>query len=360
MAGTGTGGVHGGQGGVGGGHGGGHRADPPAAATIYDVAERAGVSITTVSHALNRPDRVGAATLQRVLAAVDELGFTPKASAVSQARRGVGRIGVLAPFTSYASYRTRLVGILDACGGRSVEVVVFDQPSVAEAVSPLLGSLPTTGRLDGLLVMGVPLEDAMADRLARRRLPAVLVDSFHRDLPSVNVDDEDGGRRVGEHLAQRGHRRFAYVSERQRSAAFLSQGQRRIRGFARALTAAGLDARAVRHVITTNDVAGGRRAAEELVRTGPLPDAVFAHFDDIAAGLIGGLRDLGVEVPGDVAVVGYDDGDLAQAMGITTVRQPFVESGRIGCALLLDRLHGRDLAVQHVALPTELVVRSSA
>jgi LacI family transcriptional regulator len=336
------------------------RPRPEGGVNIYDVAARAEVSITTVSNALNRPERVGAATLRRVLDAVDELGFTPKAAAVSQARRGVGRIGVLAPFTSYASYRTRLVGILRACQGQAMDVVIFDQPSAAESTLPLLGSLPTTGRLDGLVIMGLPLEDAITDRLAGRRLPAVLVDSFHRDLSSVNVDDEDGGYRVGAHLAWKGHRTFAYVSERQRSSAFLSQGQRRIRGFIRALVDAGLGEDAVRHVITTSDVAGGRAAADVLVQSTAMPDAVFAHFDEIAAGLVGRFLELGVDVPHDVAVVGYDDGDLAQAMDITTVHQPFVESGRVACDLLLAQLTGGETAVQHVALPTELIIRTSA
>lgn len=331
-----------------------------AGVTIYDVAARAGVSITTVSNVLNRPARVGAETLQRVLTVIDELGFTPKATAVSQARKGVGRIGVLAPFTSYSSYRTRLVGVLMACEGQPIEVVVFDQQSAAEATSPLLSSLPTTGRLDGLLIMGLPLEDTMVERLTKRGLPAVLVDSFHRDLSIVDVDDEEGGHRVGEYLASRGYRRFAFVSEGQRSTAFLSQGQKRLRGFTRALLEAGCEDDAIRHLTTTKNVAGGSHAAEELLAAGPLPDAIFAHFDDIAAGLIGAFRAAGVRVPEDVAVVGYDDGDLAEAMGITTVRQPFVESGQVACALLLDYMAGNADSVQRTTLSTALVVRTSA
>jgi DNA-binding LacI/PurR family transcriptional regulator len=328
--------------------------------TIYDVAERAGVSITTVSNVLNKPARVGAASSERVLRAMDELGFTPKAAAVSRARKGVGRIGVLAPFSSYASYRERLVGVLRACDGRPVEVVVYDQQSVAEATSPLLSSLPTTGRLDGLLIVGLPLKDAMAERLANRNLPAVLVDSFHRDLTSVNTDDEAGGYLAATHLLDRGYRTFAYVRERQRSGAFLSQGQKRTAGFVKALVDSGLQESALRHVITTNDVAGGQRAATEIMATGSRPDAVFAHFDDIAAGLLSGFRSAGLRVPDDVAVMGYDDGPLAQAIDITTVRQPFIESGRLGCVLLLDQLYGTSRSIQHVTLPVDLVVRNTA
>jgi DNA-binding LacI/PurR family transcriptional regulator len=333
---------------------------PAEPVTIYHVAEQAGVSITTVSNALNRPDRVGAATLARVMAVIDELGFTPKEAAVSRARKGVGRIGVLAPFTSYASYRSRLAGVLEACDGQAIEVVLFDQQSVAEASSPLLGSLPVTGRLDGVLIMGLPLKDAMARRLAQRQLAAVLVDSAHPDLSSVNVDDEAGGYLVGKYLVDQGHQTFAYVSERQRSTTFLSPGILRMRGFERALADAGLAPGAMRHVITSHDVDGGRRAAAEMIAAGNLPDALFAHFDDIAAGLLSGLRAKGVRVPEDVAVVGYDGTELADALDLTTVHQPFVESGRIATGLLLDQLNRKSPGVQHIKLPAQLIVRSTA
>jgi DNA-binding LacI/PurR family transcriptional regulator len=134
---------------------------------------------------------------------MDQLGFTPKATAVTLARKGIGRIGVLALFTSYGSYMVRLTGVLRACADRNVDVVIFDAPSVASATSPLLRTLPVTGRLDGLLIMGVPLEDAMAHRLANRKLAIVLVDSHHKDLNWVNVDDEAGGYQIGAHLIER-------------------------------------------------------------------------------------------------------------------------------------------------------------
>ncbi len=327
--------------------------------TIYDVAEHAGVSIATVSHALNKPARVAPATLERVLAVIDELGFTPKAMAVSRARKGVGRIGVIAPFTSYDSFRVRLLGVLAACANEPMEVVVYDHESVAEATSPLLGSLPATGRLDGLLIMGIPLQDAMAARLQQRQLPTVLVDSFHPDLTCVNVDDERGGRLIAEHLLARGHRTFAYVSERQQSLRFVSPAQRRMKGFTSAVTDAGLDPSALRHVIATHDVEGGRSAVTGLLDEGP-PDAVVAHFDDIAAGLLLGVRNAGLSTPDDIAVVGYDDGPLAQALDLTTVRQPLIETGRAGAEFLLEAISSAKPRIQQLLLSPELVVRSTA
>lgn len=329
-------------------------------ATIYDVAQQAGVSITTVSHALNKPGRVAPATLERVLNVIDELGFTPKATAVSRARKGVGRIGVIAPFTSYDSFRVRLLGVLSACADDPLDVVVYDHESAAEATSPLLGSLPATGRLDGLLIMGIPLQDSMAERLHQRQLPTVLVDSYHPSLPSVNVDDERGGRLIAEHLIGEGHRTFAYVSERQQSLRFVSQAQRRISGVTAAMTDAGLDASELQRVFASHDVAGGRAAAADLIAQDSLPDAVVAHFDEIAAGLLLGLRAAGLGSPDDVAVAGYDDGPLAQALDLTTIRQPLVETGRAGAELLLEAISTGRLGANHLLLAPELVVRSTA
>ena len=328
--------------------------------TIYEVARQAGVSITTVSHVLNRPDRVGAETRQRVLDVVDELGFTPKLAAVTQARKGVGRIGVLAPFTSYASYTARLMGVLGACADRNVDVVIFDVPSVAQAASPLLRTLPVTGRLDGLLIMGVPLEDAMARRLSKRRLATVLVDSHHQDLNWVNVDDEAGGYQIGTHLLERGHRSFTYVSEGQRSTEWTSPAQLRRRGLIRALREAGL-ADDLRHeLVPVSNMAGGREAAEAILRRDPVPTAVIAHHDELAAGLLAGFRAAGRRVPEDIAVVGYDGTDLAEALELTTVTQPFAETGRIATRLLLELLDGPSTPSQHVNLTPTLVARATS
>jgi DNA-binding LacI/PurR family transcriptional regulator len=328
--------------------------------TIYEVANRAGVSITTVSHVLNRPDRVGAATRERVLNVMDELGFTPKPTAVTLARKGVGRIGVIAPFTSYLSYAVRLTGVLEACADRNVDVVVFDVPSVAAATSPLLRTVPVTGRLDGLLIMGIPLEDVTARRLASRKLATVLVDSLQRDLNRVNVDDEAGGHLLGAHLIERGHRGFTYVSEGQRSDDYTSPAQLRKRGLIRALAEAGLAEDALRHwIVPSNDLDGGRKAAADIRRHDPMPTAVVGHHDGLAAGLLAGFRAAGCRVPEDIAVAGYDGTDLADALDLTTVEQPFADTGRIAATLLLGMLDDTARPQQQVNLMPTLHVRAT-
>ncbi|HEY0449194.1 LacI family DNA-binding transcriptional regulator [Actinophytocola sp.] len=327
--------------------------------TIYDVAALAGVSISTVSQTLNRPDRVNATTRGRVLEAIEQLGYVPSATAATQARGGVGRVGVLAPFSSYDSYRRRLMGVLTGSGASTRDIVVYDNESAAASEAPLLRTLPVSGRLDGLLIMGLPVDDELAAHLTRRRLPTVLIDSGRPEFSSVNIDDEEGGAIAARHLLARGHTCFAFVQEPQESFAFVSQGQRRNIGFLAEMTRAGLGEDRVHTVLASNDIAGGRKALHDVLSRTPMPTAVFAHHDVLAAGVLLECRSQGVRVPDELAIVGFDDADIAEASGLTTVRQHFEESGRIGVRLLDGRLADASTPVQRIVLGLELVARDT-
>lgn len=327
--------------------------------TIYDVAARAGVSISTVSLVLNSPTRVRQGTRERVLVAADELGFVPKADAVTRARKGVGRIGVIAPFSSYPSFSLRLSGVFGGIRAEGLELVVFDQESAASATSPLLASLPITRRLDGLIIMGLPLEESVVARLRAQRLPTVLIDSPRPRFEAVVTDDEAGGELVARHLFERGHRRFAYVGEAQLSHAYVSPSERRLAGFRRAVAEQGgsLPDEAVR--LVRHDVGEARAATRELLDLAEPPTAVFAHDDTLAGGVLAAARDRGLGVPDGLAVVGFDDSDLAQALDLTTVRQPFEESGRLAVRALLDQIQAGPTGRRTTVLDLELVVRAT-
>ncbi|MFI7544798.1 LacI family DNA-binding transcriptional regulator [Actinoplanes sp. NPDC049599] len=322
--------------------------------TIYEVADRAQVSISTVSNVLNKPDRVSAATRERVLAVVDELGFVPKIQAVSLARQGTGRIGVMAPFTSYGSYLRRLSGLLTAATELEMDVLVFDHESAALASSPVLASMPVHGRLDGLIVMGLPIEDAIADRLRERRLPTVAVDADSALFSRVVIDDRSGGQVAGKHLRDRGHHNVGYLLERQVSD-YDSQAVKRLAGFREVITAAG---GTVAVTSSDNSVDAARRAAADLLDAADRPSAIMAHHDTLAVGVLLAARDRGLRVPQDVAVMGFDDGDMAMAADLTTVRQPFEESGSAALNVLLGHLGGSDLRSTTV-LDVRLVERST-
>lgn len=322
--------------------------------TIYEVAERAQVSISTVSNVMNKPDRVSPATRERVLAAAYELGFVPKVQAVSLARRGTGRIGVMAPFTSYASYLRRLSGVLTAAAELEIDVVVFDHESAAAASSPTLASMPIHGRLDGLIVMGLRIEDAIAERLRERNLPTVAVDAESALFSRVVIDDNDGGRLAARHLWDRGHRRVGYLLERQVSD-YESQAIVRLSGFRQVFDAAGGE---VTVATSENSVDAARRAASVLLGSPDRPSAVMAHHDALAVGVLLAARDRGLRVPDDVAVMGFDDGDAATAADLTTVRQPFEESGTTALSVLLGHMDGSALRSTTV-LDVRLIERST-
>jgi DNA-binding LacI/PurR family transcriptional regulator len=330
------------------------RVNPPS--TIYDVATMAGVSISTVSLALNSPNRVKPATLSRVLAAIDELGFVPKSEAVTRARRGIGRIGVIAPFTTYASFARRLNGVLRAVRAHSCEVVVYDQESAA---SSQLATLPLTRRLDGLIVMSLPFSDEIAERLADQNIDTVLVEVVRDGFSSVTIDDTAGGRMVAELLMARGHERFAFIGEEQQSHHYLSQSESRLSGFREALAARGRRLPDANVRTTFHSLEAAEHAAGELLDLPEPPTAIFAHDDLLASAALKVARQRSLAVPDDLAVVGFDDSDIAQHLGLTSVRQPLEESGALAADTLLAQMadHGRPR--QRISLELTLVERET-
>ena len=259
------------------GHGGYGQQVGSSSVTIYQVAETAGVSISTVSLALNHPDRVNEQTRERIIRVAGELGYRPRATPSARARRRTGRIAVVAPFSSYESYRTRLIGILGTFGPDDVEVVVHDAPSVATAGSPLLETLPIRGDVDGLVIMGIPLAEEGADRLRRWGPPTVLVDSAHPAFTSVTFDDEQAGFLLVRHLLDRGHRHIGYLHEPQRSPSYVSPGMLRRDGMNHALRTAGSneDGGALEDFeLAENDLSTARAFAAEFLRREHRPTAV--------------------------------------------------------------------------------------
>lgn len=326
-------------------------------ATIYQVAERAGVSISTVSMTFNRPERVGANTRQKVVDAAGELGYRPHATPAERASASTRRIAVVAPFQSYPSYRTRLMGVLAELDESGIDVTVHNVPSAASSDAPLLDALPVRGDVDGVLVMGVPLSEAVGRRLAEWGPATVLVDTAAEGFSVVAFDDDDAGYLGGRHLVERGHRHIMYVHEEQRSDSYLSQGQRRIAGLQRAL---GDDVRLSMHPLPESSLAAARAALPAIMAGDAPPTALFAHHDQLAAGLLAGARDLGIDVPGKLAVLGIDDDPpLAEALGLSTIRQPLAESGRIAAEALLSLIERPTQPRRTTLLHGQLVVRDT-
>ncbi len=319
--------------------------------TIYDVAASACVSISTVSLALNSPDRVKPETLARIMQAVDQLGFTPKEEAVIRARRGTGRIGVIAPFTSSPIESSlRLQGVLQGAAHAGFEVAVFDQ---ASAATSRLVSLPVTRKVDGLIIVSVPFDDAVRRRLTDHGTPSVVVEIPNEAMSGVLIDHRGGAVLAAEYLMRKGHVRMAFVGHRQQHE-YQSQSLEKAEGFASVAQ--------VPPVIINveNTFAAAVEAGRELLLGAEPPTAVFAHDDLLAAGVLAAARQIGMRVPEDVAIIGFNDTDIAEPLGLTTVRQPFIRSGELAVELLSDRITAPKSGPQVVTVGVELVERSTA
>ncbi len=208
-------------------------------ATVYDVATKAGVSIATVSRVLNTPERVSEAARARVLSAIDELSFVPKAAAAAWARKQHGRIGVLAPFFTYPSFVERLAGVANALAPSPYELAIYDVDSLARR-DGYLATLSVTRRLDGLIVMALPLDDEAANRLVAGGLATVLVEFSREPFSSIQIDDRAGGALAAEYLLSRGHRRFAFVGDSDVPDYSRRTSDLRLEGYRAALAQAGI------------------------------------------------------------------------------------------------------------------------
>lgn len=332
-------------------------------ATIYDVSERAGVSIATVSRVLNSPDQVNPETRARVLAAIDELGFVPKFEALVRARKRVGRIGVLTPFFTTDSFVDRLRGVMAALAGLPYEPIIYDVASAAQR-DGYLANMALTRHVDGLIIIGLPLDEATAQRLLKQQLATVqIVASSQPYSPAISRivhDDAAGGRIAAEYLLARGHRCLGFVGDADVPAFTGHVGDQKLDTFRQTLARAGVALPDAYIGLAPFGMEQARRQAQRLLALPVPPTAIFAGSDTQAIGVISAARERGLAVPGDLAVMGFDDIEIAEFIGLTTIRQQLKESGRLAVELVLAQLGTNAASIQQVDLPFTLMPRSSA
>ena len=325
--------------------------------TIYDVAQAAGVSIATVSRVINASDPVNPVTRKNVLGAIDRLGFIPRPDA--RTCHSVARIGVVAPFFTAPSFVQRLRGISAALDPASSELMIYTVSSQLQ-LEHYMSSLPLVGNLDGLIVISLRVSDEVAERLLKQHLSTVLIECPQPRLSAVVIDDRDGGFQVGEYLARRGHRRMAYLGISQKPDYSIYPERERLEGFRQALQQVGLELRPEDNREAPFTVDDNYRVALEMLAEAERPSAVFAASDLQAVGVIKAARQLGLHIPGDLAVVGFDDLDLAGYLGMTTISQQLDESGRTAVELLQDELSNPGRSIRQIKLPLRLIERETA
>jgi DNA-binding LacI/PurR family transcriptional regulator len=314
---------------------------PRRPATIRDVARHAGVSVATVSRVLNDIPVVRTEMRDRVREAISALGYRPSSTARSLSLGRSQAIGVVAPFFTTPSVVERLRGVAQRTGAHGYGLMLFDVET-PEQRAGAFRDFARLDRVDGLLVISLPLLDDEVEALTRDGLPVVMVDIGHPDVPHVVIDDEHGGELATEHLLARGHRRIGFVGDRRENPFGFTSSEQRCRGFRRALRRAGVEA------VPELEVRGrhGREEARELARSlldrDDRPTAIFAASDTQAVGVLEAAHALALRVPEDVAVIGFDDIEIAAPLGLSTVRQPLRQSGARGAEMLLAAIAGAE------------------
>ncbi len=326
--------------------------------TIRDVAKHAGVGVGTVSRVLNESQSVSETTRRKVLAAINDLDYSPNLIARRLSLGKTMTIGVILPFFTNPSYVERLRGIESVLWRTQYDLILFNADTSTRR-DIYFREAPRRERVDGLLVITHTPTDEDVQRFQEAGVPVVLVDSCHPDLSYVAIDDVEAGYQATRHLIQLGHRKIGFVSDYLETALNFRPVRDRHLGYYQALTEAELPYRASYHKQGLHGRLEARALARDLLTQPDPPTAVFAYSDTQAIGVIEAARDLGLEVPQDLSVIGFDDIEVAEYWHLTTIHQPLQESGIRGCQILLNSV-GKPLEYTHqITLPTHLVVRGT-
>jgi DNA-binding LacI/PurR family transcriptional regulator len=333
--------------------------------TIGNVAELAGVSKTSVSFAFNAPERLRPETLMRIRRAAASLGYRPRAVSRTLAKRRQGSIAILAPHALGTMFANPNFGEFAAGALTAAEIAGYS----VHFVSPLHGPLAlAVDRVNaaGVIAIGLRADGPEIDEIRRSAVPVVMVDSSPSiDEPSVAVDDEAGARAAGDHLLGLGHLAFLVISlgpYPSTSGDPWSVRARRMAGYSSALAAEGIVLSEAEVEFAPASVEGGADAFLRAWAAGVRPTAVLAMSDAMAIGVLSAARQLGIRVPHDLSIVGFDDIELAPYTDppLTTVRQPTRLKGEEAVRLLLEGpLRREDRRGGHRVLETRLVIRAS-
>jgi LacI family transcriptional regulator len=342
--------------------------------TIADVAREVGVSMMTISRVINGKDDVSAATRQRVLDAIERMGYRPSSIARGLATRHTGTLGLVVPDIANPFFSEVARGVEQVAYAQGYNVFLCNTDEDPARELDVLGSLEEK-RVDGILLCSSRLSDEDLQMVVDSCPAVVLVNRRMRSEPAsepasepgrashavrtaVLVDDVMGGRLAAAHLIDRGHRAIGYLSGPVGS----HSGQGRLAGYAAAMASAGLPRADGWTEPCAPTAEQGRIAAAQALHRHPELTALICHNDLVAVGALHACREMGRRVPDDLAIVGFDDIPIASLVtpALTTCRIPRHALGATAMELLLDRIRGDEAVVRETVLEPELVVRASA
>ncbi len=319
-------------------------------ATIYDVAKKAGVGIGTVSRVINNSPQISPKTREKVLKVIKELKYQPSAMAQGLARKRTNIIACIVPFFTGYFYFELLNGVQQALSNRGYDLILYSVDKI-EKKEEILKRTIRERKVDGVLIISLPIFDKHVTKFIESKLPIVLVDSYHDELDSITIENKQGALDATEHLIHLGHKRIGMINGNISSIPAMN----RLEGFKAALLKNNIcyDEHLVINTNSTNDPEilqndgfnkkAGYTAMNQLLDLKKnRPTAVFVSSDIQAAGAIKAIQEHGLNIPRDIAIVGFDGIELSGYLGLTTMKQPMFEMGIIAVERLIEKIQNPD------------------
>ena len=326
--------------------------------TIKEVAKRANVSIATVSRVLNLSDKVTPETRDKVLVACSDLGYSPNLLAQRLKLGRTNSIVAVLPFLTLPSIVERLRGVQQALAPTEFDLIPFSVGTPEDRETYLL-SLANRSRADGVLIISMPITEQQVQRFQKIGMQVVLIDSVHPEFKSINVDDVAGGKLATDYLIELGHRRIGFISDHlENPLHFLSMAER-YKGYCKALNENGIKINPNYQKQGPHGREEAKKMSLELLSLPEPPTAIFAASDTQAIGVLDAANQLGIKVPDDLSVIGYDDIRDADYVNLTTIKQPLFESGLEGGSAILEQVESGISEPLQINLPITLILRGT-
>jgi LacI family transcriptional regulator len=326
--------------------------------TLADVARRANVSTATVSRCLNSPNQVVSETRERVLKAVSDLGYAPNFGARALAVKQTNTVGAVIPTMENAVFARGIQAFQEEMGRHGKTLLIASSAYQADLEEEQVRALVARGA-DALLLIGYDRSPDLYDFLSKRAVPTLVAWSYSegQDQPAIGFDNCAAMAELARIVIGHGHRNIACISA---PTASNDRARSRVEGIRQAMFEAGLDGKAMTLIETPYAIENGETAFRQVMAAAPDTTAVMCVNDVLAIGALRAAREMGLDVPGDVSVTGFDDIEIAMLAepSLTTVHVPHREMGRRAAGMLIAMLRDREKPAS-VKLPTDIRLRRS-
>ena len=325
--------------------------------TIYDIAQKAGVSIATVSRVMNNSDEISDRTRKKVRRIADELDYYPQAYAQGLARRKKDRIMIVVPVISNYFFMEVLAGIQAKIHENNYELNIFNVDSDEETIYEQVKTIIKRQSADGYILISLHFSSNRFENLLKYDTPITLVDETYTNIDSVSVNNVEGTRQAMKYFLKKGCRRIALVGASDRS----KPNRQRMAEYKNILRSEGIEVNESL-IATGKDMArdgfserNGYEAMKKILHQQYAPDACFCVSDIQAIGAMKAMREANLNIP----VIGYDDITIAKYIGLSTIRQPMYEMGNTAAEYLLKRMDDKMAEITQKTFQAELILRKS-